>query len=48
MSEEVKSENEGVHIDVAVTRYEGTAFEVAQRPFEDHLGYPLSNARSGR
>ena len=42
MSEEVKSESEGVHIDVAVTRYEGTAFEVAQRLFEDRLESPLS------
>lgn len=42
MSEEVKSESEGVHIDVAVIRYEGTAFEVAQRLFEDRLESPLS------
>lgn len=42
MSEEVESASEGVHIDVDVLRYEGTAFEVAQRLFEDRLESPLS------
>ena len=48
MSEEVEVTREESSIDVDVLRYEGTAFEVAQRLFEDCLESPLSNARSGR
>ena len=42
MSEEVEVTREESSIDVDVLRYEGTAFEVAQRLFEDHLESPLS------
>ena len=42
MREEVEVTREGVHIDVDVLRYEGTAFEVAKRLFEDRLESPLS------
>ena len=42
MSEEVEVTREESSIDVDVLRYEGTAFEVAQRLFEDRLESPLS------
>ena len=42
MSEEVEVTREESSIDVDVLRYEGTAFEVAKRLFEDLLESPLS------
>ena len=42
MSEEVEVTREESSIDADVLRYEGTAFEVAQSLFEDHLESPLS------
>ena len=44
MREEVEVTREGVHIDVDVLRYEGTAFEVAKRLFEAE-GLPVAEHR---